>query len=278
MTNGQTIEVNTWEELQRGLFEDDWAPGLQRFRSSYVYRGLEDSRYNLTTSLNRQGESHLERHLLRNFKKYSQLSNPPNSEWHWMALAQHHGLPTRLLDWSYSPLVALHFATADHAKYDRDSIIWAVNYVDCKRYLPDQLSSVVDREGSYILTTDMLDQATKNLEGLSAMRERPFPVFFEPPSIDGRIVNQYAVFSMMSDPNIRIDDWLLESEVRWFKIKIPRDLLWQARDRLDQANLTERVLFPGLGGLATWLRRHYKDTRKSQQDGSAQPFTRIESK
>lgn len=262
----QTIEVQTWEELYTALYNDDWANGLQRHRSSYVYRGLENAEYNLTTSLNRQGESYLEKHLLRNFKKYSQLSHPPTSEWHWLSLAQHHRLPTRLLDWSYSPLVALHFATADHTKFYNDSVIWAVNYVDAIRPLPDQLSSVIEREESYILSTDMLDQAALTLPELSAMRKVPFPVFFEPPSLDGRIVNQYALFSMMSNPDVCIDKWLEKSDVRWFKIRTPSKLLWQVRDRLDQSNLTERVLFPGLGGLATWLRRHYKDSRRKQGD------------
>ena len=48
-------------------------PGLDR--SSYVYRGLADRSYDLSTTLNRRGESHLERHLLRNFIKYSQRSD-----------------------------------------------------------------------------------------------------------------------------------------------------------------------------------------------------------
>jgi len=253
--------VSSWSELMELLYYDAWSPTLQRFRSGYVYRGIEDRDYPLTTTLNRLGESHLEKHLLRNFRKYSQIEGDNKSIWNWLALAQHHGLPTRLLDWTYSPLVALHFATANFLRYDRDGIIWAINYVDTKDYLPDQLSLIIEEEGSHIFTAEMLDRTVKSIAGLQMMKKDDFAVFFEPPSLDQRIVNQYAVFSMMSNPSITISNWLLTKKVRYFQIIIPAELKWEIRDKLDQANINERVLFPGLDGLATWLKRHYRNTR-----------------
>jgi hypothetical protein len=265
---GDIIEVSTWAELQDALYHDDWAPGLQRHRSSYVYRGLEDERYALSTSLNRQGASYLERHLLRNFIKYSQIDEEDKSIWNWLALAQHHGLPTRLLDWTYSPLVALHFAVSDFTKFDVDGILWAVNYLDPKAYLPDQLATVIDDEGSYIFTAQMLTRVVQSLEDLQRLKRGNFAIFLEPPSIDDRIVNQFAVFSMMSNPDVLISDWLQDKNIEWFRIRIPAKLKWMIRDRLDQANITERVLFPGLDGLATFLKRQYKDTRGRSEEGT----------
>lgn len=276
---GKTIQVTSWSELTEALFHDSWSPGLQRFRSSYVYRGLEDQRYDLTSTLNRLGESHLEKHLLRNFRKYSQIDDENKSIWNWLALAQHHGLPTRLLDWTYSPLVALHFATANFMHFDKDGMIWAINYVDTKEYLPDQMVRIIDDEGSHIFTAEMLDRAVSSLAELHKQKREEFAIFFEPPSIDQRIVNQYAVFSMMSNPNRTISRWLKATEVRYFKIVIPKELKWEIRDKLDQSNINERVLFPGLDGLATWLKRHYRDTRKEgDRDGLPSKETFLDKK
>jgi len=263
MQEAKELKVTSWAELQEVLYYDSWAENLNRFRSGYVYRGVEDASFELSSSLNRLGESHLERHLLRNFRKYSQLENQMNnSVWNWLALAQHHGLPTRLLDWTYSPYVALHFATADFANYDKDGAIWAINYVDTIKYLPTKYKKIIDAEGSHIFTAEMLDRAAHSLDELQHSKADIFAVFLEPPSMDQRIVNQYAVFSMMSDPDIKVSQWLQGKSVKYFKIHIPADLNWEIRDKLDQSNINERVLFPGLDGLATWLKRHYKDRRE----------------
>ncbi len=258
------IEVNSWQELMDALYTDSWNNYLKRYRSSYVYRGLEDANYELTTTLNRLGESQLEKHLLRNFRKYSQLKEFSSSIWNWLALAQHHGLPTRLLDWTYSPLVALHFTTSNFMNFGKDGAIYGMNYVDTKAYLPDQLALIIEEEGSHIFTAEMLDRCTRTLREFQCLKKEDFAVFFEPPSMDQRIVNQYAVFSMMSNPNTIISAWLKSKEIRHFKIIIPTQLKWEIRDKLDQANINERVLFPGLDGLATWLKRHYWDARKTE--------------
>ncbi len=91
----------------------------------------------------------------------------------------------------------------------------------------------------------------------SLNRKRTFLLFFEPPSIDNRVVNQCALFSVLSDPSMSVDEWLSDTENDAYKIIIPKELKREVRDKLDQANITERVLFPGLDGICTWLGRHY---------------------
>ena len=256
----KTIRVKSWSELQDQLFEESWNPDLGRFRSRYAFRGLSDAQYRLETTLMRlRGVfADLERHLLRNFSKYA-LRNvvERDSVWHWLSVAQHYGLPTRLLDWTYSPFVAMHFSTANIEKFNMDGVIWAVNYLKAHQRLPDKLRHHLDAEGANVFTVGMLSESVCSLQELDDLSTEDFAVFFEPPSIDDRIVNQFAFFSVMSDSSALLDDWLKKHPDLWRKIIIPAELKWEIRDKLDQANITERVLFPGLGGLSQYLKRQY---------------------
>lgn len=254
------ITVSSWNELQTELFAESWNEKLGRFRSRYAFRGLSDSNYKLESRLARHGGDFrkLEKHLLRNFKKYAHRSVvEKDSIWNWLSVAQHYGLPTRLLDWTYSPFVAMHFATADIDAFNVDGVIWAVNYVKTHNILPEKLSRKLEEEGANVFTVEMLFESIKSLTELENLSSDPFILFFEPPSIDDRIVNQFAFFSMSSDSRVVLNSWLEDKMDFWRKIVIPAELKWEIRDKLDQANITERVLFPGLDGLTKWLKRHY---------------------
>lgn len=254
------IRVNSWNELQDALFADSWIEDIGRFRSRYAYRGLSDAAYPLQTTLTRLGGNYagLEKHLLRNFRKYAHRRVVErDSVWHWLSVAQHYGLPTRLLDWTYSPFAALHFATSRIEKFDVDGVVWGVNYLLTHQLVPERLRSRLDQEGANVFTVEMLSEEVKSLAELDALSPEPFALFFEPPSIDDRIVNQFAFFSLISDPRAALDEWLQRHPGLARKILIPAALKWEIRDKLDQSNVTERVLFPGLEGLTAWLKRHY---------------------
>ena len=253
--------VESWLELQELLFAESWNDRLGRFRSNRVYRGENRAANELTTSLQRlRGPfAELERHLLRNFRKYAHRNAVPKETiWDWLALAKHHGLPTRLLDWTHSPYVGLHFATANRLLFDEDGAVWTVDYVRAAEHLPQRLRSVLDDEGANSFTAEMLERAATSLEELDQLPDdEDFVIFFEPPSLDDRIVNQYSVFSLMSGAEVRLDTWLESRADLAQRVVIPAELKWEVRDKLDQANVTERVLFPGLDGIAAWLARQY---------------------
>ncbi|MBC7447694.1 MAG: FRG domain-containing protein [Hymenobacteraceae bacterium] len=261
------VRPRTWTELQEALFQNTWDARLGRFRSPYVYRGVRSAEYELITSLQRLGGPYptLENHLLRNFRKYAVSGTavaegfalPSPTVWNWLAVAQHHGLPTRLLDWTYSPYVALHFATDDLEAYDQDGVIWALNYIRATERLPPRLREAIRTEGSNVFTPELLEPVCAGLRELAMMQQDPFVLFLEPPSLDARIVHQHALFSLMSTAEASLQAWLAAHPELFFRVIVPAELKWEVRDKLDQANISERVLFPGLGGLSRWLRRHY---------------------
>jgi hypothetical protein len=102
----------------------------------------------------------------------------------------------------------------------------------------------------------MLLQAYPTLEALTETQEE-FVIIFESASLDHRIINQFALFSMMSTPDGVLSRWMEQYPELYFRIRIPAAMKWEIRDRLDQANINERVLFPGLQGISKWLKRHY---------------------
>ncbi len=257
------VTVQSWNELNDCLYEGSWKESLGRFRSNYAYRGMPSISYDLRTSLMRLGGDYpdLEAHLLRTFRRYApryaEAANVSDSIWNWLAIAQHHGLPTRMLDITYSPYVALHFATSDLSRMDQDAVVWCINYPHINQLLPNKLKSILQKEGAQVFTAEMLRRGAETLQEFDKLSSQPFVAFFEPPSLDDRIVNQYALFALMSHPTARFDEWLARHPDMAVCITIPAGLKWEVRDKLDQANITERVLFPGLDGLSLWLKRYY---------------------
>jgi hypothetical protein len=256
----QEYRANSWNDLWDAFFIDSWDPGIQRHRSPYVFRGMSDVSARMDTSLIRLGGEYqrVEGHLLRNFRKYAEPSLVArDTTWHWLSLAAHHGLPTRLLDFTVSPLVAAHFATQNTDAYHHDGVIYAVNTHAAHRLTPSILQELLQREDAWYFTVEMLSEAAENLQELDALSEEPAVLFYEPPSIDARITNQFALFALISDPTVGLGDWLEQHPDLYFRIIIPADFKWDVRDRLDQINITERVLFPGLDGLSRWQKRYY---------------------
>jgi hypothetical protein len=256
----RTVTPSSWTELLELLFAGAWDEDLRRHRLKNAFRGCGVAGSGLATSLTRIGGNFAakEPHLVRNFRKYAHPVSPgEQSLWNWLALAQHHGLPTRLLDWTFSPYVALHFATWGMDDMDAAGEIWCVDFGETNRHLPKALRKTLEEEGSQVFSGDMLWRHARSLPDLDGLASEPFVLFLEPPSLDERIVNQAALFSLMSSAEGRLDVWLEEHPEAYRRICLPASLKWEVRDKLDQANVTERVLLPGLDGLSRWLKRYY---------------------
>lgn len=255
------ITVNDWMELTQRLYDIPKSEtSHQRHRSDFVYRGVADKTWGLETSLRRLGGDYVnvERPLLRSFKKYAEPGSiPADTMWVRLAVAQHHGLPTRVLDWTVSPKVAVHFATSEEEHYDKDGAIWCIDVGRARTLLPKVLRDVLDFEYAFLFSVEMLDFMPRLGEFDSLASGGSFVLFFEPPSLDARIVNQGAIMSVMPGATLDLKDLLSSHPEIYRRIIIPKELKWEVRDKLDQDNVTERMLFPGLDGLSRWLKRYY---------------------
>ncbi|HUN08093.1 MAG TPA: FRG domain-containing protein [Aggregatilineales bacterium] len=268
MQTPNDVVVESWELFNREVFAAE-PDQIGRYRSPFVFRGMPSADYDLKTSLMRLGHPDdltrtLEPVILRAYQKYAARdASPGDSIWNWLALAQHHELPTRLLDWSASPYAALHFATEDLNKYHLDGVVWLADVALIRdRYLPEPLHNRLEQEYAALFSVAMLDRVAPTLGQLEAYSaDEPFVLFFEPPSLDERIVNQFALFSVMSSPTVPLDTWLVTRPDAYRRLIIPAELKWEFRDKLDQINITERVIYPGLDGLSRWLKRYYSPKR-----------------
>ncbi len=264
MVGPNEVVVQSWAQLNEELFAGSYQPSLRRYRSTFAFRGVPDAHWPLCPSLWRTGPRFAERehHLLRNFRKYAYraaatAAAPADSVWFWLSLGQHHGLPTRLLDWTFSPQVALHFVTCDDHRSGCDGLIQAVDFVKVHRQLPREVRALLEEEGADVFTVETLTRLAPTLRRFSSLSADPFLLFFEPPSLDDRVTNQFALHSVASHADVNVERWLVQRKEIWRRIRIPAGLKGEIRDKLDQANITERVLFPGLDGLSAWLKRQY---------------------
>jgi len=95
------------------------------------WRGQADARWSLVPSLYRKGFASKEGNINSRFRMMAKVrhANCPTSDdaFPWLFLMQHYRLPTRLLDWSESPLVAVYFATEAEAGDDTDAALWALS-------------------------------------------------------------------------------------------------------------------------------------------------------
>jgi hypothetical protein len=259
------ISVTTLGELIDHLtpLEPDAKTG--RRRDTGIYRGGGGIDAPLLTSLDRLGgidpphsKVDLEAHVLRNFIRYSRplLTAPPVNDWELLVLAQHHGLPTRLLDWTYSPLVAAHFATFN-TEMANDRTIWRLDWM--------QLHRAFEIPPIALLIEDLVELFDGNQEFtpwklFSGHADGPeFACMIEPPSLSNRIVAQAAVFTLCSSRTEPFDRFLDRHNLSetLTKFTIPRTEVERFRDQLDMANVDERRLFPDLDGLAAHLTRYY---------------------
>lgn len=214
-------DIHSWSDLAQVI--------EQQFKQGWIYRGVRDSNYPLTPGIGRervrrnaQGlflpyDAAEEQRLLRQFKKeaVSRFEWQPQTDLEWMVLGQHHRLPTRLLDWSESLLVALFFAVEAREDYKKNPSSYAAVYgIEPPREL-DNLS--IDPFGQEIGTT---------------------PRLIRPPHITPRVTAQKGVLTVHPDPT---ENWDSPGMHCW---RIEKEKIFTFKGLLDFCGIHAASLFP----------------------------------
>ena len=262
--------VRTWQELLSS-YED-----LSSVSQKWMFRGQSDCTWTLRSSLDRAADefcvdskhrSSVEAGLLRQFQRkcHQYVDNPPHADnkLEWLALMQHFGAPTRLLDWTYSYFVALHFAIESLRYQTKSPALWAID----AGWLGGLLKQSVKTHRSVSARLDA-DPALLQEETVSAIffgRSRRLAVGgVTPHLLNERLVLQQGTF--LCPMNVR--ETFAENlrgmlanrtakETRKHCVKLILDLgipdrkntLWH----LHKMNISRATLFPGIGGFAEAL-------------------------
>jgi hypothetical protein len=175
----------------------------------------------------------------------------PANDWEWLALGQHHGLPTRLLDWSESPLVAAFFATLGwNAGSPRAGSTIPTNASTLESSSAVPLRSEAEEDSAVYVYE--LDEAFAIPDVDSSPFDTDEVEFFQPAHITPRLHAQLGVFSLHPDPTIPFE------HPRLSKLIIPGDQRLNFQVSLDTLGFSRSTMFPDIDGLAMQLGWRYQ--------------------
>jgi hypothetical protein len=208
------------------------------------------------------------------------VQHRPQTAWEELAIAQHHGLPTRFMDWTTNPLVALYFAVRHTSGKSQDSAVYVLisnpkRYADLKRgqiaqvkpvgdtatepaaHAPDDAYDEFDAEPKpALVTVEPSPESAESDTGAADVgpAELPTPfkisenIIYDPPHVSPRIRAQDGVLLACWQPM----QALVERD--YLEIVIKQGAHENIRRRLDQYGVFDKQLFPDLDGIAKWLK------------------------
>ncbi len=166
------------------------------FPETDFFRGQSSSEYKLIPSIGRlfkEGQEGVlkqyEKEIFEDFKrKYSLFTDArPKNDKEFLFLAQHYGLPTRLLDWTYNPLIALFFACCSNM--DKDGVVY--QSYEFSRNIYNENTDILSFPYITLLYPNMTDVRYKNQNGLFILYPEPWKEEFDHISMKYIIPSRY---------------------------------------------------------------------------------------
>lgn len=231
-----------------------WTDPLDRIATIW-FRGHSNVAWPLLPGMCRPEYSDVSEHryrhdfYLRAQPFLSECSVAPTSDWDWYFLMQHYGVPTRLIDWTESALVALYFAVQPSPQIST-ACVWILN--------PGTINKKAPGLGNFVPIYN--EKFVKSyLPALWDERPRTIPlppVAIDPPLNSPRIAAQRGKFTIHGRSTLALNQ-RPEFKKCLLRIDIPAQDKGRILRQLMAAGMTESVLFPGLAGLAREIRDAY---------------------
>jgi hypothetical protein len=240
---------------------------LNELPNNYIYRGHSNSEWPLQSSLERvltknwcpESAAKHEDFSVQEFKSkfhlYDRENLRPRSKLAWLATMQHYGVPTRLLDFTESPYVALYFALESYNPHcECDFAVFAVDY---RGVMNCSLGHAAGRDTTFKESRDSLHGRQDEVFEILDSAGHEIAWVAEPTELNARLDRQSGSFLLSVNRGLRIADVLaapLYEEVDFLKFVIPRSQYPSVFALLRKMNITSKSLYGDLDGLARYIR------------------------
>lgn len=260
-----SLRFSTWNEYKQFI---------DQLSENWAFRGQGNAGWNLRNAIERTDfiklhkgiEAEFVAEFQRGARNYLSRDELPEHLIEWLALMQHHGAPTRLLDFTKSPFIAAYFAFERCISEPNQFIaIWAINYRFLKEHALEVLSS--EFSDDIKLNQNLINERLFEKIFFQNNRSLVFPV--EPFRMNRRYSLQQSIFVSTGTSEEPFMQQLSfggpETEKAVIKIELPSNLQKQVLRDLQRMNLNRASLFPDLDGYASSLRLRY-DSIKSPEE------------
>lgn len=177
----------------------------------------------------------------------------------WLIYAQHYGAPTRLLDWTSNPLVALYFACKDVSK---DGYVAVLNINKFNRFKAEALKQQIDKENMGLTIKELIEKSLLDRDCYE------YPIVHLPQYIDSRMSAQSSYFLAWGRDKRSLEDMLFQHKNKskafsgdnryiLFKIMIDKDLKLNLLRQLDTLGINEKSIFPGMDEVGKYIENKY---------------------